>query len=469
MKPAWVAVAFVFGCVGSERNPLFCGDGICVDPERPFCDVDASFSEDPGTCVAVSCTPRAFERCRGDTALTCNGGGNNFDLVECPLGCAESAAGCRQCIDNAQCDGSQVCDPITNACRACVADDECSSRVCDVDAKRCIDEREVVYATGETSGSNGDCTLTSPCSFAKAAGRALGHAPALLVRMLPGAYGAIALDSLTDQTLHVIATGAQFVSGGSVAALTVDRGAKLAIRGFTTLTDGDHVRCGSDNAATQSRLDLRDVVLRSSLHGVTAIEARRCALSMTNVGMTKAGTWFVSASSVAADRVMLQEGANTSLAMVGTSSVRIQNSVLENQRVFLFGLGELILSHTTLVYPGNTAIEDVCSKARVAGMLVLVENSILRAGAGDALVNPLPNGACTFSNTLLSQQASPPPGTFVGDPKFVDFGNHDYHLQAGSPAVDVGVPGMLTTDHDFDGTPRPQGAKPDLGAFELAP
>ena len=52
-----------------------------------------------------------------------------------------------------------------------------------------------------------------------------------------------------------------------------------------------------------------------------------------------------------------------------------------------------------------------------------------------------------------------------GDPKFVDPGNHDYHLQAGSPAVNAGKT-IPTVIDDLDGVTRPQGAAYDIGAYE---
>ncbi|MBN2583759.1 MAG: right-handed parallel beta-helix repeat-containing protein [Planctomycetes bacterium] len=50
------------------------------------------------------------------------------------------------------------------------------------------------------------------------------------------------------------------------------------------------------------------------------------------------------------------------------------------------------------------------------------------------------------------------------DQIFVDYDNDDFHLRAGSPAIDAGVNVGLTQDHD--GNPVFTGAAPDMGAFE---
>lgn len=52
------------------------------------------------------------------------------------------------------------------------------------------------------------------------------------------------------------------------------------------------------------------------------------------------------------------------------------------------------------------------------------------------------------------------------DPSFADPSAGDFHLTAGSPAVDQGSP-TAAPAFDYDGGSRPQGAATDLGAFEL--
>src|SRR5262249_12750138 len=51
------------------------------------------------------------------------------------------------------------------------------------------------------------------------------------------------------------------------------------------------------------------------------------------------------------------------------------------------------------------------------------------------------------------------------DPLFVNAAAHDFHLQPGSPAMERGV-SLAAVTADFDGTPRPQGAAYDMGAYE---
>ena len=52
----------------------------------------------------------------------------------------------------------------------------------------------------------------------------------------------------------------------------------------------------------------------------------------------------------------------------------------------------------------------------------------------------------------------------IVDPVFVNPTSRDYHLQSASPARDTGSTPALP--YDFEQRARPQGAGPDLGAYE---
>lgn len=56
----------------------------------------------------------------------------------------------------------------------------------------------------------------------------------------------------------------------------------------------------------------------------------------------------------------------------------------------------------------------------------------------------------------------------TGDPLFVNAGNADFHITAGSPAIDTGDNAHAAST-DIDGRPRPSGAAVDRGAYEFVP
>lgn len=62
------------------------------------------------------------------------------------------------------------------------------------------------------------------------------------------------------------------------------------------------------------------------------------------------------------------------------------------------------------------------------------------------------------------QSAGYEPNGINADPKFVNLGTLDFHLQSSSPCIDKGVDVSLTPD--YDGKTVPRGPKPDIGAFE---
>jgi hypothetical protein len=294
--------------------------------------------------------------------------------------------------------------------------------------------------------------------------------------MLPGSYTRPINSIGLGPTLDVVASGVEIAVGDGTPNILVDKGAKLRIRGLSTV-NGQQVQCGSPSAMP-SELSLEGVNLRSA--GASgAVRVERCTLRLERAEILNVPDISLhDSATLLADRVYVRAlfpNSNGFVTFGSNIKANVQNSVFEQLVLNTFIGGatspnvDLVFANTTFVDSGD---QQYCSNARPANLTnfrVLFENSVLHALNPSIDVLRTPTNLCTFANTLLTKQAAPPPGSIVGDAKFVDAPQRDYHLQLGSAAIDVGMAGILTTDHDFDGTARPQGLKPDLGAFEFKP
>ena len=89
----------------------------------------------------------------------------------------------------------------------------------------------------------------------------------------------------------------------------------------------------------------------------------------------------------------------------------------------------------------------------------LAENNIIVQNSGNGLVGNNKNPTVRYNNVWGNDNnysdLSPGIGSISADPRFV--GGNDYHLQAGSPAIDAGNPAPAYND--------PDGTRNDMGAF----
>ncbi|MBS1124151.1 MAG: hypothetical protein H6Q90_6379, partial [Deltaproteobacteria bacterium] len=350
---------------------------------------------------------------------------------------------------------------------------------CDLAVGTCVPEASVVYASPDGMGT---CSLAQPCALASAITLATNAVVTPTVRMLPGTYdSSLEVRTPTAAPLEVVATQADILVVGSVRAVVVKDGASVNIRNLSA-TGELLVQCGNANAPFSS-LSIRGASFKTA-GAASVVDMTRCNLNLTDseVSMNASGSAITTSddSSLRADRVHMHAnivGATIIVAGARTS-VEITNSLLENvfPAVFTsdttspgsrltFAYDTFVLSHSL----DQGAPGDICEGSTVALRSVLFENSVLASqGAFESVgnLNPL---KCTFTNTILSHQTGAPPGTIVVDPQFIDVANRDFHLKPSSPAIDIAVSGTINVGHDLDGTLRPQGSSPDLGAYEHHP
>jgi hypothetical protein len=128
------------------------------------------------------------------------------------------------------------------------------------------------------------------------------------------------------------------------------------------------------------------------------------------------------------------------------------------------GGGMLTAGNAAIVnctFQGNTEVGIVNIQGRPdVSNCILWDNSTFEivdiSGAGMSV---------RFSNV---RNGWPGEGNIAHDPLFVDPGNLDYHLRAGSPCTGKGDPGTFAVGLlDLDGEPRVMGGRVDMGVDEV--
>ena len=173
------------------------------------------------------------------------------------------------------------------------------------------------------------------------------------------------------------------------------------------------------------------------------------------------------------------------VAFVNSSSPTIVNNVFENNPCRALNL-TLPSGNTPLVmnntFVGNSVairIDRVVSQVtQTYRNNILFQNGIgLEVEFGTESDNPVWENNLVFGNTTDYQGIANQTGVNLNisaDPLFVDASTGDYHLQAGSPAIDAGSASGAPSI-DYDGTTRPLDGNGDsipavdIGAFEYSP
>jgi hypothetical protein len=151
-------------------------------------------------------------------------------------------------------------------------------------------------------------------------------------------------------------------------------------------------------------------------------------------------------------------------------TLAMTNTLVVNNSAIADGPGGMQLWYTSgrlvnVTVAGNSASDGSGGIAFGTGIptqQLVVLNSVLFFNGGDDL--GCSSGSCAVTYSDVSEGVSGT-GNISADPLFVNWAAGDYHLRAGSPAIDAGT-SVGAPLVDFEGDPRPVG-NVDMGADEF--
>lgn len=451
---AALAAALALASCGQTTNPAAC----CTGPtDCPNIGLDQPQACATGlACVDNRCTVAscASTGCAAD-APVCDTRSDTCQACTGPDDCAKYGAAdqcnadtgaCVECVAATDCGSTTpICD--AGACRACRLDTDCDSGACGDDGA-CVPEAQIAYVTLD-GAAGGPCDRAAPCRDIAMTPEVLMPAREHIV-LAPGTYNTGGAVFANDRT-----TATRIAIHGHGAKLEGCAGDSLFSIGIPTTMRDLEIECSGEIYAilSSAHLVLERVSIKSyrplTAGGRTELRDVRFESSFTGTGLA-----LTAGASLELDRAVIF-GGNHAITTTNDTSFTIKN--LLAYRTSLTGLmlsGTGSVDFSTIadtgddVSPGNGV---VCATS------IAIRSSIVWAPGFRA---PLA-GPCSLVTSIVGPMAVP--GSESADPKFVDYDGHNFRLGPNSPARDMANTGPAT---DFEGDPRPQGARYDLGADE---
>jgi hypothetical protein len=322
-----------------------------------------------------------------------------------------------------------------------VQNTDCASNVCLPDGV-CGDDSNVAYVDPTAPATNTQCTFADKCQLIEDA--LLTKRP--YIKLQGTILEAVVIDTQAVTLLGEPGTTLGRDSNGVV--LVVTGGSDVGIFDLTIV-----------GAAEKGIAVDMNSTLRLTRVGVTncngkdhrAIEAKNSTLIM------KASSIYSNAGGgVLVDAMAIYQITNSFIYRNGTDTAMVG------------GLSLLPTSSTFNRFEMNTVVDNRATATAAGGVnckanIVAPNNLIARNYAGGHANLPTDNLSIPTCNFDQSQKAMD-----VVDYAFVmpeGAGPWDYHVMAGSMAIDRGVASDITSD--VDGDARPQGVKVDVGADEF--
>jgi hypothetical protein len=467
------------GC--SKENPNFC-DGLGCDAR----EIDAPFACSASMpCEQTSAAPFCVEgTCVGCMSATdCATLGDDRVLClktppatrgEC-VACDEldeQAPDVGSATDECQTVGMQVCDGTSHTCRACTADPECTSGICD--SGTCVDAGNIAYvATDGTSTTL--CTAAMKCSTLQQ-GVDTGRA---FVLAGPGTYAAATTLDINNRNVTIRAAGATFgQTGANREVVHVHGSSQAVIEGgtFDGTGDGNNAVIIHDGGASTLTLDGVTVQGSAGPGVVTTsrLTVRRSTIT-TNTGIGITVDALTQNFEMTGSTIIHNNGG-------GVRVNSLTATIMNNFFIKNCSANSCIpLNLPALTNPTSSRIEfntiagNIADNSSSAGSAscgsptTVLRNSIFFSNNGNAMQVV----SCTVRFSIL-QGATPdiPNGIITDAPSFISTIGDNFHLMPASAGTGKADPNAVLTGPgavDFDGQSRPQPAATaaDLGADEI--